>query len=245
MYLTYCFIVIMFAIVGCFDIDLQASNLTAIPENLSITVTNLFLADNVITEVGEQSLSHYTLLATLDLTRNEVSFIHSMAFRHSSKLHQLNLGSNSVRLGIWLEPLFLNLSSLLMPRNGLVDLHQVSWLQFEHLTRLILSNNDAGPLINGTLLPNTLLALRLIHCHIEKMTNITHLEHIRTFYIQHNDMNTLLDLSHMPLDVHGLSIAGKKLGVSHYRDHILYAHRNREMTLHFIVVSHWFGVHTK
>ena len=151
MYHTLCFIVIIFATVGCFDINHQASNLTAIPENLNITVTSLFLADNVITEVGEQSLlSHCTLLETLDLTRSEVSFIHNMAFRNNSKLHQLNLGSNSVRLGIWVEPLFLNLSSLLMSRNGILDLHQVPWLQFAHLTRLILSNNDVGPLINST-----------------------------------------------------------------------------------------------
>ena len=118
----------------------------------------------------------------------------------------LNLNRNLVTPGLWLEPLFSSLSCLHMRGHQVNGWHELSLLQFDNITKLQLSNNDLGPLMDGTFLPKTLRSLKLKLSRIEKMTNMSHLEHLGTLHIHRNKLTSLPDLSHLPLQDDGLMI---------------------------------------
>ena len=189
------FAVLRFAIMHCLGVNLR-----------HVTVTELLLVENDIAEIREHSLSRYTLLIHLELEDNRISFIHDMAFKHTNHLQMLNLNRNLVTPGLWLEALFFSLSCLHMRGHQVNGWHELSLLQFNNITKLQLSNNDMGPLMNGTFLPTTLRSLKLKLSRIEKMTNMSHLEHIGTLHIHRNKLTSLPDLSHLPLQDDGLMI---------------------------------------
>ena len=93
---------------GVFALNIEMDNigLVAIPMDLDPSVVYLNLDTNHITAISELSLSNYTELQTFFIRRNDISYIHRLAFVHNTKLSRLSVVSNTHLLpGEWLIPL--------------------------------------------------------------------------------------------------------------------------------------------
>ena len=143
------------------------------------------------------------------MEKNNIHFIDDLAFNHNGRLRILNLNGNSVHPSAWLQPLFARLGTLQMTGGQVDDLADLQLLLFEDLHRIHLSHNNIGPVIQGDLFPKSLHAIRIIRCGTTKLENMSHLERLHTLFVQRNDMTSLPDLSHLPLNDGGLKMTSE------------------------------------
>ena len=102
MFTSWCHSVLAVATSVCFitrAIYVGKSNmgLTFVPQNISIQVTNLNLANNRIIRVTNMSFVLFKELRILRLTKNGLNYIENGTFDHNAKLENIFVGSNSIR----------------------------------------------------------------------------------------------------------------------------------------------------
>ncbi|BFZ00795.1 hypothetical protein BsWGS_03834 [Bradybaena similaris] len=93
--------------------DYSFCNLTSVPQDLNIKITELLLNTNVISIIRTKGFSHYTFLERLVLSNNRIIIFEDNAFYGLSRLTLLDLANNSLgTYGNFSDRIFEPLTSL-------------------------------------------------------------------------------------------------------------------------------------
>ncbi|XP_034988087.1 vasorin [Zootoca vivipara] len=140
--------------------------ITAVPQGLPPDTANLYIFDNDIRSLGEDSFAGLPALQLLDLSQNLISSLPKNVFRPLAGLRNLDLSSNQLREvtnesfhGLRL------LERLYLERNHLQHIHPAAFDSLENLLELKLQHNQLR-----TLPPLQLPALLLLDVSRNKVT---------------------------------------------------------------------------
>ena len=122
--------------------------MTQVPNNVSTTVKQVTLHDNLISKIERDSLTNLTQLERLWLYRNVISNVEPGAFRDLTKLKDLSLRLNrltTIRVGTF-EGL-VKLEWLDLRHNSIRSIEAGTFSQMPRLKQLELASNDLTTLL--------------------------------------------------------------------------------------------------
>ena len=123
--------------VRCHDVQL-----TGIPENIPLEVTELILSDNVIRKINLEALKGLKELKVLDLSGNMISSVPDNTFQTLIKLETLNLVNNYIKcIGVKAFHGLVSLKYLSLTENMISQIPETSFQDLSSLTHLYLGEN--------------------------------------------------------------------------------------------------------
>ncbi|XP_019646380.1 PREDICTED: leucine-rich repeat-containing protein 70-like [Branchiostoma belcheri] len=145
--------------------------LTSVPQNLTTTITILYLRGNSITTLSQSDFSRYSSLTWLDLQYNQISVINSGAFYRLSRLTRLNLHTNQ-----------------------LTSLRSEMFAGLSNLQYLYLYRNNIHSIETGTF--NVTPQLRTLNLYNNQLTSLrpdmfVGLDNLQYLYLYHNNIHSI------------------------------------------------------
>ena len=192
----------LFCDVFALRINMDDAGLVDIPVDLNPSVNLLKLDDNAITAISETCLSRYTELQILYLRRNEISFIHHLAFVNNTKLKTVSLlGNTHLRPGQWFLPLRSTLYGLGVSNIVIETLEDIVIRDFVHLKHIYATVHcDQETVLNVTCLSSGLRTLSIREAGLTNISSVTHLRQLTKLSLVGNYLVTIPDLSNYPLE---------------------------------------------
>ena len=208
--------------------------LTIVPENLNTDVEVLILKINNIHSITNRSLANYPSLVTLNMENNVLNYIYEGAFDSNANLQYLYLKNNMLRyIPADFGPAKYSLLVVNLYAGMEIELTNMNFSQFSVLQELHIGGNpmervDASNLpkdIQQFILSNSVLTvmpsffpytpgIRVIKLGNNNIAHIsagsvTGLQQLTSFRIQRNQVETIPDMYHQPLET--LTIDGNPL----------------------------------
>ncbi|EQC42109.1 hypothetical protein SDRG_00950 [Saprolegnia diclina VS20] len=121
-------------------LDLSHNKLTRFSFSMAMTLTQLKITSNLLTDSGVADLSYCKALVTLDLSDNKLSRLPGSSLRHCTQLKALVLTKNAITSLDWL-PSMPQLTSLIVSQNRIGEISEKALGKVKNLVKISISHN--------------------------------------------------------------------------------------------------------